>query len=80
MNTVIRKDIDLCNGNGCPIKDTCGRYGSGPGYYVYPQYSDGDCFLFIPKSGGRKRITNKKKERDYEKVHWKKRSSGRANE
>lgn len=43
-------DKDLCTGKGCPIRNKCERYRLDErAYYFHPQYSGGNCFLFIPK-------------------------------
>ena len=48
------KNLDLCKGTGCPIKEKCARYSKEKlkAFYFHPQYNGGDCLLFIPKCSG----------------------------
>lgn len=57
------KNLDLCKGNGCPLREKCARYSKKKlkAFYFHPQYNGGDCLLFIPKSckkGGGERGLN----------------------
>ena len=43
--------LDLCKGKRCPIKKQCARYNpGGRGFFFHPQWRDGDCILFIPRT------------------------------
>lgn len=45
-------DIAMCNGGGCPKKETCFRYRAVPNplwqaWSVFPTEADGDCEYYI---------------------------------
>lgn len=43
--------LDLCKSKSCPLKKRCARYNpGGRGFFFHPQYHDGYCILFVPKS------------------------------
>lgn len=44
-------DIDLCDEGACPIRNKCKRFKPNQrAFYFHPQYRDGECILFIPKT------------------------------
>lgn len=52
-------DITMCNGKGCPLKDTCYRYKAKPdelwqSYFMEEPYEDGDCREYWPTKESQK--------------------------
>lgn len=52
-------DITMCNGNGCPKKDSCYRFKAKPNelwqsYFMTAPYKDNDCNNYWPMEDNNK--------------------------